>query len=475
MTELNEEEYISQEEENFDNSEPINNTKEEIVEEEKSSIKDKIISAKNFSSTVKTAAIQVKGFFLNTLLPLLGNPITWIVIGVIILVILLIITIMALTTVVGKNENANGCYGIGTTTGVTVTNTEDITQNSNAIAGWLMSTNFEFLGNKPMTLNQAAGIIGNWGQESGVNPKSTQSNWISSDTSNDDMIRQGSGGGKAIGLAQWDSGRRINLINFAKEKRKHWSDFQVQLEYFKSELEGGEGKNLVSAGFTESSKSPKELTEIFEKSFERAGIPAMENRYKQTEEFLKNYNGGYTSNTGGSCLTGDLGGIDTSDAVSLAISMAWENSSLAVMKPGMSEEAVAKPEYVTAKKKIMSELGGAYMPGVYADCGAFVSTIVKNTMDKDFPWLGTEVQLEYMKNSPKWQIYYKKSEAKPGDVFITTTKRHVMFYVGNLNGRDTIAEASLGTHVGYLSSNPMTEDMIGYEGYQYYGFRYIGG
>jgi peptidoglycan DL-endopeptidase CwlO len=35
----------------------------------------------------------------------------------------------------------------------------------------------------------------------------------------------------AFGLAQWDSGRRVNLLNYAKSQKKSWTDTNLQVEF----------------------------------------------------------------------------------------------------------------------------------------------------------------------------------------------------------------------------------------------------
>ena len=65
---------------------------------------------------------------------------------------------------------------------------------------------------------QAAGIIGNMWQESGVNPSRHESNGI------------------GFGLVQWSFGRRQQLESYASNKGKSASDIYVQLEFLVKEL-----------------------------------------------------------------------------------------------------------------------------------------------------------------------------------------------------------------------------------------------
>lgn len=77
------------------------------------------------------------------------------------------------------------------------------------------------VGTMKLSSIQAAGIMGNMKQESGFNPTATNPD---------------SG---AYGIAQWYAERNDALASFAASKGKDKSDINVQLEYLRSELEGG--------------------------------------------------------------------------------------------------------------------------------------------------------------------------------------------------------------------------------------------
>ncbi|MFD2307553.1 phage tail tip lysozyme [Enterococcus termitis] len=73
----------------------------------------------------------------------------------------------------------------------------------------------------------ACAWIGNMEHESGLIPSRIQSDlpYMEATAMNPSL------GGYAMGLAQWDSGRRVNLLNYAKEKKKEWKDIDLQLDY----------------------------------------------------------------------------------------------------------------------------------------------------------------------------------------------------------------------------------------------------
>ncbi|MEX1447881.1 phage tail tip lysozyme, partial [Enterococcus sp. C76] len=73
----------------------------------------------------------------------------------------------------------------------------------------------------------ACAWIGNMEHESGLDPTAIQSHL----TFNSAWAYDPSCNGYAFGLAQWDGGRRVNLLNFAKGQAKDWKTTEVQLIY----------------------------------------------------------------------------------------------------------------------------------------------------------------------------------------------------------------------------------------------------
>lgn len=435
--------------------------------------------AADIAMKTKSAILTAKGgisLFAATVV----DPIFWIIVAVILVIVILLVTILATVQVIGRTENADGCgvAGDSSSEGVPAKDSGNWLDNATSAANWMMSTKFKFLGDKPMSLNQAAGIIGNWSQESNVNPKIVQvGSGLSVDMSNSALAGV-SGGGKAVGLAQWDGARRTALAKFADKQGKHWTDINVQLEYLKTELEGYEGSGLIAGGFNDKSKTAKELVLIFEEKFERAGKPNMEGRYKGAEEFLKNFdgNGGYTEDTGGSCLNDAGGDVDASDLVKLAISLSYPTSAESKVSGGDSwGKNKAKQEYKDAKKEAMKVGGKDGMTDLYASCDRFVATVIKLTTDKDIPWGSTAEQGNYLKNSSKWKQYTKKSQAKAGDIWITKSRGHVILYLGDVKGRDTIAHASYLSRVAALGdASYLSESLVDTGGRSYYGYTFVG-
>ena len=141
-----------------------------------------------------------------------------------------------------------------------------------------------------------AGIMGNFQQESGIDPK----------------VIQGGGKGPAAGIAQWEnynkkSARWADLNKYAQSKGKDWTDLQTQLEFVHKELEGSAPDTYTASllkkrGGIEKLKSltnVKDAVHMFEETFERAGKPMWENRYKYANSIYNEFAGSGNAGAGG--------------------------------------------------------------------------------------------------------------------------------------------------------------------------------
>ena len=115
-----------------------------------------------------------------------------------------------------------------------------------------------------LTDAQAAGVLGNFAQESGFNPRVNEGGKVGAP--------MGMGG---YGLAQWTGGRQTNLINFAKQKRMDPGDPYLQAQFLTHELQGPEKNALASL---RGAVSPEQSALVFRRDFERAGQPNDANR-----------------------------------------------------------------------------------------------------------------------------------------------------------------------------------------------------
>lgn len=437
-------------------------------------------NVKNVAGVVKTT---VSGF-----VALVTNPVTWIVLLVVLVLGGVTTGIVAGVQTLGRNENADGCYGIGGGSASTIVVDEgsDWTGRANSMGSWLMSNNFDFLGGKAMSKKQTAALMGNFIAESGVTfaqaqLKGENSNGQLNKMSNDkaeSWTRSGTSirDDRGLGLVQWtwNPGRAGDLIDLARGMGKNWYDADVQLALLKSELDTSYGSRLLAAGFNDDSKSVEELVKIFHDIYEGSADKNMNKRNQAANDFLGVFTGGTSGNTGGSCILGSAS-VDTSSVVGLAISTAYTSKAEARVTPGDSYGTTrAKPEYKEAKAQAMA-ISKEFMPTLYASCDRYVATVIINTVDPELPWGSTANQGEYLLNSPKWEQYTRKSQAQPGDIWITKTRGHVILYIGDYNGVDSIAHASYLDFVGTIDNAIyLNENMVDYGGRPYYGYRFVG-
>lgn len=387
---------------------------------------------------------------------LLFNPIFWIAIGVLIL----IVAIFSGMSIMGGNDYNKACDYNGVGSVLVADDADDFTRQS-AIASWLMSTPFKATGDQPMNKEQAAAIIGNLIQESyGANPKTiggdhSMTQW---ETCDNNCILGWGGSGPPVGIVQWTGGRRTALVKLAQAEGTQWYDLTTQLKYLKMELdgEGGSGAyelNQLNAGNWNGNHSLEEYTWIWQKYFERAGesrnSAPYQNRERYAQEFYAKFDGAGISP--GSLATQCVGGsgvIDASNLTQLALQISYSREEKAArMGYGLCNSLIncgdgfSKPEYIQAKKIAEEQTGADTFPGLTASCDRLVATLVRLTgMDPNFPWGGTAAQISYMNSSPDW-VNVSCQERQVGDVL--ARPGHIMIYIGNVDGRDTISSASI--------------------------------
>ena len=137
------------------------------------------------------------------------------------------------------------------------TATIDEPQNSVATQVW------NYILKNGGTKQGAAMLLGNFQVESGLMPSAIQSG-ASFDES---KAMNSSVKGYAFGLPQWDSGRRVNLLNYAKSKDKQWTDVNLQLDFMFNQE--GSDSDLLKKLIKETDVT--QATADFMKEWERAG------------------------------------------------------------------------------------------------------------------------------------------------------------------------------------------------------------
>jgi hypothetical protein len=129
---------------------------------------------------------------------------------------------------------------------------------------------FRFFRQHGFSDEQAAAWVGNFQQESTLNPAAVQPN------------------GEGHGLAQWGHGRFDALVAFAKRHKKPWQDMGTQLAFVMYEL-GGSERGAMRA--IKSAKSVESATNAIGTQYERFGIQG--DRAGPARDAFRKYAGKY--------------------------------------------------------------------------------------------------------------------------------------------------------------------------------------
>jgi hypothetical protein len=187
------------------------------------------------------------------------------------------------------------------------------------------------------TDEQAAGWVGNISQETGGSFNAA--------------IKQPNGPGR--GLAQWGGSRFTALVTFAGKRNKPWTDYQTQLDFMWSELQGTE-RGAYSA--IKASKSVESATSAIATKYERAGV--IGDRLGPARAALARFGGGKSGaggrgSGGGSAKTykknqsasgGGIGGYDP------AATYATENEAAATLPDPFTGRVPGAAGFAAAKK-----------------------------------------------------------------------------------------------------------------------------
>ena len=116
------------------------------------------------------------------------------------------------------------------------------------------------------------GMLGNFQQESTLNPSAVE-------RPGDDS--------SGHGIAQWTAGRADNLRSYAQKNNKEWNDLGLQLSFLEYELKGSEKASVSALKETDIEKAVTQ----WEKLFERAGVPAIQNRVNYGKNWYAKFKG----------------------------------------------------------------------------------------------------------------------------------------------------------------------------------------
>lgn len=156
------------------------------------------------------------------------------------------------------------------TSDTSVTDSSSISGNANSEKVW------NYLIKKGLSPYAAAGILGNMEAESAFNPKNLQNSYEKKLGMTDDSYtasvdsgnyKRFSNDSAGYGLAQWtSSGRKANLLNFAKSRNKSIGDLGMQLDFLWNELNSGYNSSVLTP--LKNAKSVAEASKIVLQKFE---------------------------------------------------------------------------------------------------------------------------------------------------------------------------------------------------------------
>lgn len=352
--------------------------------------------------------------------------------------------------VLWTNPDAVGCMGSGGGSEGDI----EASEAAEAIFKFFTSTPFYFNDRKPLTALQAAAFMGNFYQESRYNPAIIQGG----KAYNEARALNPGVGGYAFGLVQWDGGRRVELVKFAKEQNKDWRDITLQFDFIKSELNGSERRILTDAEFRSTTDIAK-ATVLVRKLYERPGAPHDANRIAAAKKAYNTYksltpdpvipdgerSGPPTCDTGVTPGNGDI--------AKTAMRLSWPTR----CKEGKKCDhgaTQANPAYAAALKQVGTETCSDNRQKIGASCDAFLYTVlhfagIVSKEDK-FPCGASGNQDDYMRKHTEMFTYIgtysagaektliESKKIQPGDIM--ARNGHVSIYIGD--GRE--ADASIG-------------------------------
>lgn len=330
-----------------------------------------------------------------------------------------------------------------------------------------------FFMRKGLTLAQAAGIVGNMMQESGLNPAIIQGGG----NADDSYVPQN---GVGFGLVQWTfTGRQKPLVEHMKQMGVGITNLSGQLEFVWKELSGSYAHSLraikaatnpvdaaiaahgpPSPGYEASADSPEKVRtvrggnaqKVYDKYKDAPAMagstatpdktPSAEGEGSATEVVAEKTADG----SSGDPCTGSFNGGDLAATVK---AYAWPK-----FTAGRTDQQAA---YTAAIGKAKSE--NRYIGGANGnDCGGFVTTLVYDsgfdkTYNSNAKGGNTIAQEAWLKQH--WQ-QLSSNDRQPGDVAINET--HTYIYVGKIDGFDSvIASASYSDRAPMAGSESQSD------------------
>lgn len=300
---------------------------------------------------------------------------------------------------------------------------------------------------KGLSLAQAAGILGNFIAESGVEPRKEQGGKLVDD--NYVPID-----GVGFGIAQWTfKSRQLPLEAFMKSQGVGITDLGGQLGFSWQELQTNYAKTLQTLL---SQSDPIQAAFVFHQGYEGSNdsleqiINGRGGNAKKLYDQYKNAPPVATLDSGSSSGSSDSGGCSNSTLSDKVLSYAWHDYR------GLT--VIATPGWITAWTTARNAgfyVGGTQYPGI--DCGGFVTRLlIDSGFETNYNYAGkggnTDVQEKWLQEN--WTKLgtggtINPATLQPGDVAIksslTGQEGHTFVFVGKIPNSDfasTIASAS---------------------------------
>ncbi len=303
-----------------------------------------------------------------------------------------------------------------------------------------------------LTPIEAAGIIGNLLEESGLNPNNGENG-----TKFTLPVA-----GVGFGIAQWTTAdRQAGLEAESATEKLPIVDLGVQLNYLWHELTTSYAPSLAALkGQTTVDAAATSFMNTFEHP--RSDVAHLDVRIKDAEDTLNlAQQKGWTAGTAGNPTSGCSSVLSEANGniVQTAIGLAWcsptcvnQQTRQLAPPPGTAHNPYTPTDaYRQAWDKASD----------YTDCGAFVATVmITSGVDRDYPKVSTAVQQPYVLSHPQeYQVVkdHNTGALHPGDilVFNNGAEGHTMIYMGpnsTVAGGFVVIDASLGDHTPQLNT-----------------------
>lgn len=457
---------------------------------------EKFQKAAETADKTKNAAIAAKAVGAKTLAAGKGllasmtppwGPVIW---GIVILSLVAGYVSYGVYLSTGRNDNRAVCLEEDSMNNQIGSISTDATEREIAEkVGQFLTTNSFKAFSGPLSMKQAAGLVGNMIHESaGLRPYVRQGNANDTTLLSNSEVRDwrvstsGSleGSNAAIGMIQWDGVRAEQLISFAEERNTQWYEFDLQMEYLAHEMNNGYELSQLSgdSNLQSSDATVDEYVTGFQDSFFRpnAALAHTERRLAAAVEFVEYFEGGEYQGSSGHTICNDASNLQVGTIAETAMQLSWPYEEIDKAKADCSFNTnggracgrdVAKPEYEEAKDKAHSATSMDSLAGgeLFASCDRFLATVLRTTgVDEDIPWGSSGTQASHLAGSSKWSEVGSGTHnsidwdsLKPGDVLATTG--HVSIYIGPQDGQEMVAHSSIQSN--YFNGG---QGMVGYQG-----------